>query len=170
MIPFSMQGSVVVARFTTDERAMLQDLAGQLTELLGERSGDPAADALFAQVGIGGAATAPVDPALARLLPDAYRDDREAASEHRRLTERGLVERKVANAQVVIASLERSALELDAAGVQAWLRTLTDLRLAIAARLNIQEDGDEGVGDPHLRWTYEWLGYLQGTLVEAIDD
>lgn len=170
MIPFSTRGDLVVARFTSDERAMLTDLAGQLLELLRERTGDPAGDALFAQVGIGGSSDAPVDPALARLLPDAYRDDAEAASDHRRLTERSLVDRKVANARLVISSLEGKSLELDSAGVQAWLRTLTDLRLAIAARLNIESDGDEGVGAPEMHWTYDWLGYLQGTLVEAIDD
>ena len=148
---------------------MLRDLAGQLIDLLDERGGTAAGDALYAQLGIGGARSLPHDPALARLLPNAYRGDDEAASDHRRLTERGLVDRKVTNARAVIESLKSREVRLDPAGVQAWLRTLTDLRLTIAARLQIEEDGDEGIGDDALLAVYDWLGYLQGTLVETID-
>ena len=144
--------------------------------------GADASDALYAQLGIGGSSARPLDPALARLLPDAYRDDAEAASEHRRLTERGLVDRKVANARAVIGSLRSATttslrtrtgsthrLVLDEADVQSWLRTLTDLRLTIAARLQIEEEGDEGIGDDAMLAVYDWLGYLQGTLVATID-
>lgn len=170
MIPFIARAERIVARFTTDERRLLTDLADQLIELLGERSGDPAGDVLFAQLGMGGGSDAPIDPALARLLPDAYRDDEAAASDHRRLTERGLVDRKLANAHRLRESLRAPEIDLDAADVQAWLRTLTDLRLAIAARLGIENDGDLGTGNDAVQWTYDWLGYLQGTLVEVIDD
>jgi hypothetical protein len=169
VIPFSRDGDTVHARLTTVESGMLRDLAEQLIVLLDDRAGAGAGDALYAQLGIGGASSLPRDPALARLLPDAYRGDDEAASEHRRLTERGLVDRKVANAQVVLASLEQREVRLDPGGVQSWLRTLTDLRLTIAARLQIEEDGDEGIGDDALLAVYDWLGYLQGTLVATID-
>jgi hypothetical protein len=187
VIPFSRDGAVVTARLTANEAATLDVLATQLIDLLSERSGAAdigrtgnadASDALYAQLGIGGASARPLDPALARLLPDAYRDDAEAASDHRRLTERGLVDRKVANARAVIASLQSATpatlrtirkLSLDEKSVQAWLRTLTDLRLTIAARLQIEEDGDEGIGDDAMLAVYDWLGYLQGTLVATID-
>jgi hypothetical protein len=169
VIPFSRGPDGVSARLTEHERALLADLTRQLIDLLAGRSGDAAGDALYAQLGIGGSSDAPLDPALARLLPDAYRDDPEAASEHRHLTERGLVDRKVANARAVAESLGSGVVRLDAAGVQAWLRTLTDLRLTVAARLQIEEDGDEGIGDELMLEVYDWLGYLQGTLVEVID-
>jgi hypothetical protein len=190
VIPFSREHVsldlvVITARLTANEAAMLGTLAGQLIDLLAERSieagsgeSSDASDALYAQLGIGGASARPLDPALARLLPDAYRDDAEAASDHRRLTERGLVDRKVSNARAVIATLESATtstfgtvrrLSLDEHGVQAWLRTLTDLRLTIAARLQIEEDGDEGVGDEAMLAVYDWLGYLQGTLIATID-
>lgn len=177
MIPFSRDADgIVTARLTRDESAMLRSLAGQLIEMLDERSGPVAAapgngagEALYAQLGIGGPGAAPLDPALARLLPDAYRDDREAASEHRRLTERGLVDRKVTNARFVLLCLDAKPLRIDGGGVQAWLRTLTDLRLTIAARLEIEVDGDVGLGDDAMLAVYDWLGYLQGTLVETID-
>ena len=170
MMPFVADGAVITAKFTKAEAFMLADLCSQLIDMLEEReSTDAAGDMLYAQLGIGGPSTPPLDPALARLLPDAYRGDEEAASDHRRLTERGLVERKVASARAVIASLDDRRVRLDAAAVNSWLRTLTDLRLVIAARLQIEVDGDEGVGDENMLMLYDWLGYLQGTLLEAFE-
>jgi hypothetical protein len=129
---------------------------------------------------------APDDPVLQRLLPDAYRDDEAAAADFRRYTERGLRDTKIANARAVIASLvdggmadEESAdhqveVDLDAAQVQAWLRTLTDVRLALATRLGIEDDEhvwDENSDDPVavMHDVYDWLGFVQETLVLAID-
>lgn len=169
-MPFRRDGDVVTGRFTASERALVVDLTEQLLDLLSERGGDATGELLFAQLGIGGASAAPLDPALARLLPDAYRGDDDAAAEHRRLTERALVERKLGNARTVIHSLASPTLALDAAAVQSWLRTLTDLRLALAARLQIEEDGDEGLGDEAMLTIYDWLGWLQGSLVEVIDE
>jgi len=174
VIPFMADGAAVTCRFTTGESTALADLAQQLIDLLSERAPDTAGSVLFAQLGIGGESSGPLDPALARLLPDAYRGDVEAASEHRQLTERSLVERKIANARVVIASLdsailERTELRLEPSEVQSWLRTLTDLRLALAARLQIADDGDNGIGDDEALMVYNWLGYLQGSMVEVIE-
>ena len=168
MIPFAREGDVVTARLTPGESAVLTALASQLVLLLEERAAESPVDVLLAPLGIGGASAPPLDPAMARLLPDAYRGDTEAASEHRQLTELGLVERKVSNARAVIASLEGDA-SLDHAGVQAWLRHLTDLRLVLAARLQIEDDGDHGTGDERMLDLYDWLGYLQGTLVECLE-
>lgn len=175
------EGHVIVARFTAGEAGILRNLAEQLVAMLLDRSteivGEPAS-VLYAQAGIGGGDAPPLDPALARLLPDAYLGDREAASEHRHLTERGLIDRKVHNAQTVAAALERSEgpvpVELHPAAVQSWLRTLTDLRLTLAARLEIVVDGDEGRleddDDAAMLAVYDWLGYLQGALIECIDE
>jgi hypothetical protein len=177
VIPFSRDGSTVTARLTGNEAATLAVLTAQLIELLDERSVGTRTE-FDTEFGIGGTTTRPQDPALARLLPDAYRDDEEAASEHRRLTELGLIDRKAANARALIASLESALpsvsgdsllLSLDESHVHAWLRTLTDLRLAIAARLHIEQDGDAGVGDDATLGVYDWLGYLQGSLVAVVD-
>jgi len=169
VIPFARNGGLVTATFTRGERELLAGLAAQLVSLLEERAAESPADVLYAQLGIGGAAAPPLDPALARLLPDAYRGDDEAASEHRRLTELGLVDRKVANARAVIRTVDDKVAVLDPADVQAWLRHLTDLRLVLAARLQIEHDGDEGNGDEGMLDLYDWLGYLQGTLLEAVE-
>ena len=169
MIPFARDGELVTARFARGERDLLVGLAGQLVAMLEERAAESPADVLYAQLGIGGSSAPPLDPALARLLPDAYRGDDEAASEHRRLTELGLVDRKVANAHTVIRTVGTKVTVLDHSDVQAWLRHLTDLRLVLAARLQIEDDGDEGNGDEGMLNLYDWLGYLQGTLLEAIE-
>lgn len=173
MIAFTRDAGVVTAQFTRTEAALLVDLCGQLVDMLAERESvqpvDAAGEMLYAQLGIGGSSTPPLDPALARLLPDAYRGDDEASSDHRRLTERGLVDRKIANARTVISSLESTAVALDGSAVQSWLRTLTDLRLVIAARLQIETDDDVGLGDEDMLMLYDWLGYLQGSLVEVIE-
>lgn len=169
MIPFHRDGTGIVVQLGTQERAVLADLVGQLLGMLQARASESPVDLLYAQLGIGGPADPPLDPALARLLPDAYRDDRQAASEHRQLTELSLVQRKVANAEAVIASLLRSPTVLDDAQVQSWLRSLTDLRLTIAARLQIETDDDEGIGDDAMLSIYDWLGYLQGMLIEVIE-
>jgi hypothetical protein len=174
------------------EAALIATLASQLVELL--RHDEPvegavAADPLASLVDLTGPVESPTDPVLARLLPDAYRDDAEAAADFRRYTERGLRSGKVDDACAVIESLRAAGLPadeppvgvgeldvtLDDAAAQSWLRSLTDLRLALATRLGIEQDDDEvwaamPEDDPrvHVHDIYAWLGYLQETLVQAL--
>ena len=160
----------VRARFEAAEAAVLRRFAAEAAERA-ERAGAAAPDPSVA------------DPALARLLPDAYSDDPEASAEFRRFTAERLAEQKADNARVVIASLSGPAGEvpddaravdvrLDAEQAQAWLRTLTDIRLALAAGLGIEQDGDEG--DVHdlesatRRAVYDWLAVVQDFLVHAV--
>lgn len=172
MRPFHLEaGGAVSVSFSALESELISDLANQVCELLGDGSG-LADDRLLASVGIGGSDGLSADPAIARLLPDAYRDDAAASTEFRHLTERSLADRKIANAQRVIASLrDGGALDVDAQ--QAWLRTLTDIRLVIASRLGIESDEDAGTAESDeelmLLDVYAWLGMVQGTLVEALD-
>ena len=174
------------------EAGLIRTLASQLVELL--RHGEPdavvAADPLASLVDLTGPVEAPTDPVLARLLPDAYRDDDEAAADFRRYTERALRGGKVDDACAVIESLEAAGLPaeelvdprpddlevaLGAAAAESWLRCLTDLRLALATRLGIDEDDEEvwaamPADHPrvHVHDIYDWLGYLQETLVRAL--
>lgn len=180
----------VVGVFEPDEAHVLANLAGQVVELLRDRNGssesDP--DPLAVQLGMGGPSLPPEDPVLRRLLPDAYGDDAEESAEFRRLTERSLTSAKVENAERLIASLEAGGLdheeegdtvvevELGPADVQAWLRCLTDVRLSIAVRLGIDSDDDQLAlaesDDPAVSTmvdVYDWLGYVQETLVSALD-
>ena len=78
--------------FTTQESQVLINLLEQLLELLGEPSiSEP--DPLFNLLGITGNELPPDDPVLRRLLPSAYKDEKDAA-EFRRYTEQGLREKK----------------------------------------------------------------------------
>lgn len=183
----------LVATFELGEAHLLASLTGQVVELLRDRNGveESDADPLAAQLGMGGPSLPPEDPVLQRLLPDAYRDDVEDAGEFRRFTERGLTSTKVANAEALIGSLVDGGLtfggmpdedgdpvevELDDDEVQAWLRALTDVRLSLAVRLGIENDEDtmlvaqsEDEAIAAMSDIFEWLGYVQETLIAALD-
>ena len=138
----SMNGRIVL-RLDDVERGLLADLVAQLLDFVATEE-DPDADPLARMVGIDPTAERSDDPALARLFPDAYRDDEEAAAEFRRFTERSLRDTKVAHARTVSHALATSGgkLVLGDADAQSWLGTLNDLRLTLAARLEIEDDAD----------------------------
>jgi hypothetical protein len=122
-------------------------------------------------------AAPPDDPVLARLFPDGYGDDPEAAGEFRRYTEPGLRSGKVAAARTVLATLPGTGgrVRLSPGDAEAWLRSLNDVRLALGVLLGITEDyerelGDVDPADPRSAYlqVYDWLTYLQETLVRAL--
>ena len=171
----------VVAEFDADERDMLRNLFGQVVELIDESAepttavdGEGAADPLAALVGIGTATSLPLDPALARLFPNAYNDDSIAAADFRRYTELSLRHRKLEHAALAVASLEDPGpTTLSPEAVAAWLGALNDLRLVLGSRLGIQEDDDPREWaddlDAASYYLYHWLTALQGDLLEALD-
>ena len=131
----------IVLRVDEVEKGLLGSLLQQLIEFV-TPEGDLPEDPLARLVGIDGSAERPEDPALARLFPHAYADDPEAAAEFRRFTERSLRETKVANAATALATLRRSGekVTLSAAEAASWLGALTDIRLALASRLDLTEE------------------------------
>ena len=185
-----LRSGLVIANFTGFEADLLRSLAGQLVELLRNERAVPTAgvDPLEAMFDFSGPTTEPDDPVLLRLFPNAYADDEEAASEFRRFTEGALRDGKAEAAGTIIDGLEEAGLpqlleedglmidvELDQAAALSWLRSFTDLRLALATRLGIEEDDEDywlSLPDEDPRSQahdiYEWVGYLQETLVEAL--
>lgn len=184
----------VVATFIGLEADLLRSLAAQIVELLHHERAvpDAAEDPLEALLDFSGPTTAPEDPVLQRLFPAAYDDSdeagAEAAADYRRFTEASLREGKAASAAAVIDALEEAGLpteisedglvfdvELDDEAAEQWLRAFTDIRLALAVRLGVEAD-DEGRwadladDDPRAQAyeLYQWLGYLQETLVVAV--
>ncbi|MFC5502010.1 DUF2017 family protein [Lysinimonas soli] len=146
----------VLIEFTALERQLLTTLLAQYDELVHEQLDD---------------ADLAEDPALARLFPNAYPDDDEAAAEFRTYTREGLVERKSANSGLISAALvaspeQRLSVERDDA--ERWLPALTDLRLVLAERLGIRHD-DDPLPDDELADVYAWLGELQWSLIAALD-
>ncbi|MEH3033596.1 MAG: DUF2017 domain-containing protein [Aeromicrobium erythreum] len=178
------------ATFEPGEAQVLASLTGQVVELLHDRGGteESSPDPLAMELGLGGPTQPPEDPVLQRLLPDAYRDDPEDSAEFRKFTERSLLSAKVANAETLLTSLAEAGfspdgdgesvveVELDPGQVQAWLRSLTDVRLALAVRLGIETDEDsllvhesEDEAVAAMADVYDWLGYVQESLVLALE-
>ncbi|HEY0246941.1 MAG TPA: DUF2017 domain-containing protein [Gryllotalpicola sp.] len=153
----------VSAEFDIFERNMLAQLTKELIDLLTQTDAGPDAAA---------DPTLPRDPALERLLPNAYHDDPESSAEFRRYTEDDLVALKTGNALTLAqAASESGAVLLDEHEVLPWLRAITDLRLALAIRLGIETDDDEGLDVPQLapaKLAYRWLGELQEELIHAV--
>lgn len=178
----------VLATFSAFEADLLRSLAGQVIELLrNEKAVSDEGDPLERLLDFSGPTTEPEDPVLARLFPTAYRDDDEAAGDFRRFTEGQLRDGKAAAAGTIIESLEAAGLpdqpedglfidvELAEPDALAWMRSFTDMRLAIGTRLGVEEDDEDfwdslPEDDPRsqVHDIYQWLGYLQETLVEAV--
>lgn len=189
------RSGAIIATFSGFEADLLRNLAGQLVELLRNERAAPreAIDPLEAMFdamtgGFEGPIAEPEDPVLRRLFPNAYRDDDEAAADFRRFTESALRDGKASGAAAIIDVLEEAGLphvleedglvidvELDEGTAMAWLKSFTDVRLALATRLGVEE-GDEDrwaavpEDDPEAQAhdIYEWVGYLQETLVHAL--
>jgi len=158
---------------SVDETTIIRTLVEQMLELIGEL---PKSDPGLAELGISENREAPHDPVLARLFPDGYRDDSEAAEEFRRYTESSLRDGKREAAEVVLASIRSPGeITLDDGQAKAWLRALNDVRLALGTRLEITEESYERMDE--LDWDdpkfpmfsmYDWLTFLQESLVRAL--
>lgn len=162
-----MTERIVVLELARLEAAHVTDLVEQFAALLAEGSVE--------------------DPAVARLVPDAYRDDADAAAEFRSVTQGDLLERRVADTRTVRETLrvdgarltvtdlgedaatDMLTLPLDEGQAAAWLRTLAALRLVLAARLGIADEDDHDDGDPRFG-VYDWLGFRLDGLLRALDD
>lgn len=166
-----MTARVVVLELAKIEAAHLTGLVEQFLDLIHEPS----------------LPTTPSDPAVARLVPDAYPDDPEAAEEFRSVTQGDLLNRRRTDAQAMLHSLlddgRRLAIdELDDAAATttvtvrlerdtaaAWLRTLTALRLILATRLGITHEQDHDPDDPRFG-IYDWLGYRLEVILQALQE
>jgi hypothetical protein len=181
----------ILATFSHYEGAILKSLTEQILELLGE--GDAPADPLLAVVGISSNDSLPEDPVLARLLPDAYEEEPDAA-EFRRYTEHSAREKKRSHAHairdILMANLGDHALDLTAPGLnkreelhfiiseekaQMWLMGLNDMRLALGTRLNVTSDAQERFAamseenpDKGIYNLFAWLGWQQEILLDVL--
>lgn len=166
-----MTARVVVLEVSLLEAAHLAGMVRQFVDLL------EATDT---------AEATPGDPAVARLVPDAYTDDAEASAEFRRLTSSDLLGRRRQDAEIVLATLSDDGvpddpalldeahaartliITLDDDETSAWMRTLTSLRLVLASRLDIESEDDHDDDDPRFG-VYEWLGVRLEGLIHAAD-
>lgn len=166
-----IQGSLSPA-----ESSVLRELTDELLRLLGQA--DHHDDPLAAVVGISTNDRPPEDPALARLLPDAYQNP-EHAGEFRRYTEHGLREGKRARLEELQRNLGSTdsgvSLSWDDQTAQRMAMSLNDIRLFLGTRLDISPTADEEFelladDDPRKAGfaVFSWIGWLQQTLVDAL--
>jgi hypothetical protein len=184
MEPFrSVRGGGARAWLAAAEASLLRSLVGQIMSLVEpddyeQAEPDDEVSALEAMVHGPGAETTPEDPVLARLLPDGYRDDPEAAGEFRKYTEPALRSAKHQAAQQMLDTLPDTGGRIQLTQEQAlsWLKALNDVRLALGVRLGVTEEFEEQWArlkpdDP--QWTafevYAWLGAVQESLVQALN-
>lgn len=122
------------------------------------------------------------DLAVARLTPNPYPDDQDAAEAFADGTRQELLGRRREDTRVVRAALqefaadpetlteEQALLAIDVVvaeeHVGAWLRTLAALRLVMAERIS---DDDHTTDDPRYA-VYDWVGYRLEVLVQAADE
>lgn len=126
------------------------------------------------------------DPVMARLYPSAYEGDDDDAAEFRRLATPDIAADRIRSMARMVADLETALpaegdehdeaelqLAVDAEGADAWLRALGEVRLVLHVRTG--QDRAElapGVTDDdieQLRDVISWLGFAQGTLLEALE-
>jgi Domain of unknown function (DUF2017) len=180
------RGDRVRVTLEAGEVSLLQFLTAQVLDLLGEPEtvldGADSVEELL-DVSLEPVET-PEDPVLLRLLPDAYRDDGEAAGEFRRLTEADLRATKRSGLSQIMVDLSAPGIQqrgggvrlnLDEDGAAAWLPALTDIRLALGTRIGVTEDMDDErmslpVDSPRYAEiaTYDWTSWLQDALVRAL--
>ena len=191
MRKFNRRRGVISSRLSSYEVDLLTSLVGQLVELVSEGEpeqyaapahGDDPFERLVRDLQADpDEPEVSEDPVVRRLFPNAYPHDAAASSDFRRFTERDLRSKKVADAQVVLTALAQTEqgthdLRIDPAEGEAWLRTLTGVRLAVATRLGItdaetaEELSDLPDEDPRsfMVSVYDWLGFAQETLIAAL--
>jgi hypothetical protein len=160
---FTRRGRMCVARLDAAEVAVLRQVLIEIVRLLSDGY-DPA------------------DPVVERLFPDVYPDDAEASAEMRRYTGDDLKAGKLDQAGEMLAALPAGGgqVRLTEEQAEAWLRALTDVRLALGLRLGIRDDTDleEELDEAVLKdptsprvsqlSVYAYLTYLQESLITAL--
>lgn len=160
---FIRRGSGCVARLDAVEAEVLREVISEVVELV--------ADDLDR-----------ADPIVARLFPDHYPRDPDTSGELHHYTDDDLKAAKLEQAGAVLGALPRGGglVRLDDEAAEAWLRALTDARLALGMRLDVRDDtdlqdeiDDAVAADPmsarvQQLTVYGYLTTLQMSLVEAL--
>jgi hypothetical protein len=137
------------------EVGILRDLVRQMRALLKESESD--------------------DPVHARLFPSAYEDDEDAAT-FRDMTGGDLTSMKLEALDAVDGVIRRPAqgvTRLSQEEGEAWVRALTDMRLAIGTRLDVTEEtmsvepepDDPSAGPLQI---LHWLGWLLDSILDQM--
>ncbi|MFL4475299.1 DUF2017 domain-containing protein [Paeniglutamicibacter sp. MACA_103] len=166
------------------ERQLLRGLFEDVITLLEpQRAVDE--DPLWAMVGLDPNShkadfAAPSDRATKRLLPDADPDDAAASLEFRRLSERGIRERKIGALREAALLMESGSILLNEQTAPRFASAVNDVRLVLAERLGLESEEDaerihaqddwskaETV-DEYLALVYNFVTWLQESLMQAM--
>jgi hypothetical protein len=129
-----------------DERQMLGNLIGQLRELLTTDS-----------------------PALVRLFPPPYGDDEERNQGYAVLAGAELIERRLAALDTVESTLHADSLTQEQ--LEAWMRSVNDIRLVLGTILDVDEDRpppDPDSDEAPMYGAYEFFGLILDCIVDAL--
>jgi hypothetical protein len=135
-----------VVNLSPEERQLIDDLVGQLRELLSTDS-----------------------PGLRRLFPPPYGDDEERNQGYSVLAGSELIERRLAALDLVSSTLQAEDLSEDE--VEAWMRCINDIRLVLGTLLDVTEEGEPPAeDDPEapMYAAYEYLGMLLERIVRSL--
>jgi Domain of unknown function (DUF2017) len=132
----------------SEERALLRQVAAEVTAFLEE---------------------APEDPALRRLRPPAHEDEA-LEREYRTLAGPQLDAGRRSALATLAGTAGQDVLSVEEA--DAWLRALNDARLVLGTQLDIAEDFDwdhvEGHPQAPELAVYAYLSWIQEQLIEAV--
>lgn len=148
MIPFLPVPDGILVTLTPDDL----DLLNQLPEFL---------------AGLG---SPDEDPAAARLRSPVYLDDGQASDEWWRLMASEFEQSRAADRSAFALILESagSGTVASPAEAEALLRVLNESRLALAARLGVEEEGDMELLDSDDQAALDYLAGMQQLLVVAL--
>ncbi len=181
MREFKRSGPTILMRLTDYEATLLESLVEQFSGLL--EADDEVVDHSdsFARWQAELSETDTLDhsdPVISRLFPDAYAGDAEASDEFRRLTQARQRTDRLSQAEIVMSALRDSeagkrAVQVRVIDLDAWLKTLTAVRLSLAVRLGIETSADADEldalpeDDPrsYIYRVYEWIAYLTENLL-----
>ena len=202
----------LMCRLEAEERAVLAQVAGEITDLIradleigesdetGQRPSEVMSEDPLARLEAETSRArteVPRDSATQRLFPPASENDEESG-EYRRLTQGNLADAHIANLSVLRASLEvagdiggegpHDEIVIEPSDALSWLKALNIIRLVLADRMGIENDGDfealqllcsndleqveaePGVaGLEFLATLYEFASWLQATLIGALN-
>ena len=164
-------GGKLTLKLDDAELGVLSQLFEQMAELLEHPESEAGADPLAKMLNMSGSTQISEDPALARLFPDGYSDDEHASADFRRFTEQDLRAQKMAALAKVRDSLSGWTGKSSVTSQQAqdWLKAINDLRLVLGTRLEITAEVETNfeADEPGIH-LYNYLTYLQGTLIDAL--
>ncbi|MDQ1702797.1 MAG: hypothetical protein QOF57_2049 [Frankiaceae bacterium] len=180
---FRRTNSGITGRLSAPEVAVLKTVIDEVLGILTPPDDGAAPDPLAVLTGLDlpPAPDTSAHPVLARLFPDAYRDDPAASEAFRVLAHGELAAAKREALETMRAALpdnaeDRADLRFDEPTAQLWLRGLNDLRLSLGTSIGIGPDWEDqlaAMSEDDPGWfavaVYDRLTAIQSSLIDALD-